>query len=58
MRIAVAEKILHLRRAKKQQGVLTLCQEKEKVGAIVFDYMQNFPLSKIPVQEVFCFVSV
>lgn len=56
-RVAVAEKMVHLRRAKKfylkQQEVLKVCHEKENVGAIVFDYMQNLPLPKIPVQEMF-----
>lgn len=56
-RVAVAEKVVHLCRAKKfykkQQEVKTLCENKPEVGAIVFDYMQNLPLPKIPVQEMF-----
>jgi hypothetical protein len=32
---------------------LALCKEKEEVGGIIFDYMQNLPLPKIPVQEMF-----
>lgn len=56
-RVAVAEKIVHLRRAKKfyqkQKDVLALCKDRDDVGAIVFDYMQNLPLPKIPVQEMF-----
>lgn len=56
-RVAVAEKIIHLKRAKKfynkQKEVLALCKERKDVGAIVFDYMQNLPIPKIPVQEMF-----
>jgi hypothetical protein len=33
--------------------VLALCKEKEEVEGIIFDYMQNLPLSKNPVQEMF-----
>ncbi|GBP40872.1 hypothetical protein EVAR_88933_1 [Eumeta japonica] len=56
-RVAVAEKMVHVKRAKKfynkQKEILTLCNDKDDVGAIVFDYMQNLPLPKIPVQEMF-----
>ncbi|GBP78544.1 hypothetical protein EVAR_61676_1 [Eumeta japonica] len=56
-RVAVAEKMVHVKRAKKfynkQKEILTLCNDKDDVGAIRFDYMQNLPLPKIPVQEMF-----
>ena len=56
-RVAVAEKMVHVRRAKKfyskQKEILQLCKENEDVGCLVFDYMQNLPLPKIPVQEMF-----
>lgn len=56
-RVAVAEKLVHIKRAKKfynkQKEVQALCQQREDVGALVFDYMQNLPLPKIPVQEMF-----
>lgn len=56
-RVAVAEKVVHLRRAKKfyskQREVAELCSTNSDVGAIVFDYMQNLPLPKMPVQEIF-----
>lgn len=56
-KVAIAEKMVHLSRAKKfynkQKEILALCKEREDVGAIVFDYMQNLPLPKIPVQEMF-----
>ncbi|CAG9784775.1 unnamed protein product [Diatraea saccharalis] len=56
-RVHVVEKIVHLKRAKKfnskQQEILALCKERADVGAIVFDYMQNLPIPKIPVQEMF-----
>lgn len=56
-RVAVAELLVHKRRANKfyakLKEVKTLCQEREDVGAIVFDYIQNMPLPVIPVQEMF-----
>lgn len=56
-RAAVAEKIIHVRRAKKfynkQKEIKTLCYNNPEVGALVFDFMQNLPLPKIPVQEMF-----
>lgn len=56
-RAAVAEKVVHLSRAKKfykkQQEVKELCSNNPEVGSIVFDFMQNLPLPKIPVQEMF-----
>lgn len=30
-----------------------MCQEKENVLAVTFSYIQNLPLTHIPVQEVF-----
>jgi hypothetical protein len=35
------------------KGGLALCKEKEEFGGIIFDHMQNLPLPKIPVQEMF-----
>lgn len=56
-RVAVAEKMVHVHRARKfyskQREVSEMCKEKEDVGCLVFDYMQNLPLPKIPVQEMF-----
>lgn len=54
---AVAEKMVHLRRAKKFftkiKEVADLCKKNENVGAICMDYMQNLTLPCIPVQETF-----
>lgn len=56
-RAAVAELIVHKRRAKKFYGklqeVTELCKSREDTSAIVFDYMQNLPLPFMPVQEMF-----
>lgn len=57
-RVAVAEKMVHLRRAnkfyKKIKSVTELVQnESRKNGAICIDYMQNISLPFIPVQETF-----
>lgn len=56
-RVAVAELLVHKRRAKKfyskLQEVTQLCKEREDVMGIVFDYMQNLPLPHLPVQEMF-----
>lgn len=56
-RVATDELLIHKRRAKKYflktQEITKLCKERENVMAITFDYMQNLPLPKIPVQEVF-----
>lgn len=53
----VAELLVHKRRAskfyKKMKEVEEICKERNDVGAIVFDYMQNLPLPMIPVQEMF-----
>ncbi|CAF4889387.1 unnamed protein product [Pieris macdunnoughi] len=56
-RVATAEKLVHVRRAKKFYDKLSaltkLCQEDPKVGGIVIDYMQNLQMPQIPVQETF-----
>lgn len=56
-RHAAAEKLIHVRRAKKfykkMDSVRKLCREKNDVAALSFDYMQNLPLPHIPVQEIF-----
>ena len=57
-RMPVAEKLIYMHRAKKcyskQNEIAQICNEKEEVGCLIFEYMQNLPLSKIPVQEIFC----
>lgn len=54
-RSVVAEQIIHKRRAnkfyKKQKEMIQNADENTVV--LSFDYMQNLPLPKIPVQEVF-----
>lgn len=56
-RVAIAELIVHKRRAKKCYNKLkeveTKCKNNPNVMGIVFDYMQNLPLPFIPVQEMF-----
>uniref|UniRef100_A0A1B6EE39 DUF4371 domain-containing protein n=1 Tax=Clastoptera arizonana TaxID=38151 RepID=A0A1B6EE39_9HEMI len=56
-RVAVAELLVHKRRAKKfynkMQEVTELCKNREDTAAIVFNYMQNLPLPFMPVQEMF-----
>lgn len=56
-RVAVAEKCVHIRKAKKfyskQKEIAELCKSRNDVSALVFDYMQNLPLPKLPVQEMF-----
>lgn len=56
-RVAVAEKIVHQRRAKKfftkMNAIQDLCQKDSSVGAICIDYMQNLALPAIPVQDTF-----
>lgn len=56
-RVAVAEKIVHQRRAKKfyskMKTIQELCQTDATVGAICVDYMQNLALPVIPVQDTF-----
>lgn len=37
----------------KDKEIWALCKEKAEVRGIVFNYMQNLPLSKIPVQDMF-----
>jgi len=56
-RVAVAELLVHKRRAKKFYNkfkeVCEICKNRSDVMAITFDYMQNLPLSFLPVQEMF-----
>lgn len=56
-RAAVAEKIVHSRRAKKFytkiKEVQELCRTNENIVGISFDYMQNLPLPHLPVQDIF-----
>ncbi|XP_060531652.1 uncharacterized protein LOC132705208 [Cylas formicarius] len=56
-RCAVADLMIHKRQAskfyKKFQEIKEICKERNDVGAIVFDYMQNLPLPLMPVQEMF-----
>lgn len=56
-RVAVAEKLVHQRRAKKffskMKSIEELCQTDQSVGAICIDYMQNLALPCIPVQDTF-----
>lgn len=56
-RVAVAEKIVHERRAKKfynkMKSIQELCQTDATVGAICVDYMQNLALPVIRVQDTF-----
>ena len=55
--MAVAEKFIHMCRATKiyykQKEIAQISNEKEEVGCLIFDYMQNLPLPKIPLQEMF-----
>lgn len=60
-RAAVAEKLVHARRAKKfydklkdlTQNLMTSTEFKEKNFVMCFDYMQNIQLPHIPVQDIF-----
>ena len=56
-RVAVAEQIVHKRRAekfyKKIDHVKNMCKEREDVAGICIDYMQNLMLPVIPIQETF-----
>lgn len=58
-RVAIAELMVHRRRAKKfyakMKEVEAMCEEKTEVMGIAFDYIQNLPLPNIPVQEIFYF---
>nr|CAI5850995.1 unnamed protein product [Callosobruchus analis] len=58
-RVHSAELMVHKRRAKnfysQLEAITKLCNEREDVCAISFDYMQNLPLPNIPVQEIFYF---
>lgn len=56
-RIAIGEKLVHERRAKKFYRALkdseAECKQRDDLGVISFDYMQNLHLPLIPVQDVF-----
>lgn len=56
-RVAVAELLVHKRRAKKfyakMEAVKSKCLDDDSVVAISMDFMQNLQLPVIPVQEVF-----
>lgn len=55
--VHVAEKMVHVRRAKKfykkLKDISTVCVNEDKVGAICIDFMQNLQLPNLPVQETF-----
>lgn len=58
-RVAVAEKMVHLKRSKKfyaeLKKITSMVQSDEsgEIGAICIDFMQNLELPRIPVQETF-----
>lgn len=56
-RVATAELMVHRRRAKQfhkaLQDTTKMSENNEKVVGLVFDFMQNIELPKIPVQDVF-----
>nr|CAI5847853.1 unnamed protein product [Callosobruchus analis] len=56
-RAAEAELTGHKRRAKKLHKKISeirqLCQTRADVAALTFDFMQNLPLPRIPVQDIF-----
>lgn len=56
-RVATAELMVHIRRSKRftssLQDSTKQSKEKENVLGLIFDYMQNVSLPKIPVQEMF-----
>lgn len=56
-RVAIAELMVHKRRAKKFYAKLKEVEEKcstqKEVMGLTFDYIQNMPLPHIPVQEIF-----
>ncbi|KAK4880397.1 hypothetical protein RN001_008543 [Aquatica leii] len=56
-RVAVAEKIVHQRRAKKFYSTLKTtteeCQQREDLAAFCFDFMQNLQLPEFPTQDKF-----
>lgn len=56
-RAAEAELSVHKRRAKKFHNKISeirqLCQTRDDVAALTFDFMQNLPLPHIPIQEIF-----
>lgn len=56
-RVATAELMVHMRRAKQFTSALNettkKSKENENILGLVFDFMQNVSLPKIPVQEIF-----
>jgi len=56
-RVAIAEKITHLRRSKKfhkkLEEIKNITHERDDVCGICIDYMQNLQLPHIPVQDIF-----
>lgn len=56
-RAAEAELAVHKRRAKKFHNKISeirhLCQTRDDVAGLTFDFMQNLPLPHIPIQEIF-----
>ncbi|KAK4885046.1 hypothetical protein RN001_001317 [Aquatica leii] len=56
-RVAVAEKIVHQRRAKKFYSTLKTttveCQQRKDLAAFCFDFMQNLQLPEFPTQDKF-----
>lgn len=56
-RLAKTELEVHKRRAKKFYtkiaAVKEICNNRDDVAALTFDYMQNLPLPNIPIQEIF-----
>nr|CAH7751890.1 unnamed protein product [Callosobruchus chinensis] len=55
-RVAIAELIVHKRRAKKFYNKLkeieAICKERPEVMGIAFDYIQNLPLPNIPIHNL------
>lgn len=56
-RVAIGEKIIHLRRLKKfhkkLEEIKNLTHERDDVCRICIDYMQNLQLPHIPVLDIF-----
>lgn len=56
-RVAVAEKMVHERRAKKFYSALKTtteeCRQRENLAAFCFDFMQNLQLPEFPTQDKF-----
>jgi hypothetical protein len=57
-RVASAEFMVHkcceTKFYKAMKDCTKACHKDERVLGLCFDYMQNLPLPKIPVQDVFC----